>query len=114
MLWRAVGRETEWKESRCRHVQIPELFSVPKCSQAMNGLPCGHKSGSSHTAMQSRVYLAVIRLVSFGFQVRPFMYFRFILDGKEEKGSKTRKGRNSGAPQLVGDPEGERNQVTIL
>jgi len=42
------------------------------------------------------------------------MHFHFILDGKEEKGSKTRKGRNNGTPQLVGDSAGEGNQVTIL
>jgi len=34
-LWKAVGKATVWKASRCRHVQIPELFSIEVCDQAV-------------------------------------------------------------------------------
>jgi hypothetical protein len=39
-LWKAVGKATGWKASRCRHVQISELFSMEKYDQAvMDFLP---------------------------------------------------------------------------
>jgi len=34
-LWKAVGKATGWKASRCRHVQISELFSMEKFDQAV-------------------------------------------------------------------------------
>jgi len=34
-LWKAVGKAMGWKEGRCRHVQISELFSVEECDQAV-------------------------------------------------------------------------------
>jgi len=35
VLWTAVGKATGWKASRCRHVQISELFSMEICDQAV-------------------------------------------------------------------------------
>jgi len=34
-LWKAAGRATGWKAGRCRHVQIPELFSREKYDQVV-------------------------------------------------------------------------------
>jgi len=34
-LWNAVGKATGWKVGRCRHVQIPELFSIEEYNQAV-------------------------------------------------------------------------------
>jgi len=34
-LWKAVGKVTGWKEGRCRHVQVSELFSTEECDQAV-------------------------------------------------------------------------------
>jgi hypothetical protein len=34
-LWKAVGKATGWKQGRCRHVQICELFSMEECNQAV-------------------------------------------------------------------------------
>jgi len=34
-LWKAVGKATGWKASRCRHVHISELFSIEECDQAV-------------------------------------------------------------------------------
>ena len=35
VLWKAVGKATEWKAGRCRHVHVSELFSVKKCDQVV-------------------------------------------------------------------------------
>jgi hypothetical protein len=34
-LRKTLGKATGWKASRCRHVQISELFSMEKCDQAV-------------------------------------------------------------------------------
>jgi hypothetical protein len=34
-LWRAVGKAMGWKVSRCRNIQISELFSIETCDQAV-------------------------------------------------------------------------------
>jgi len=34
-LWEAVGKVTGWKEGRCRHVQVSELFSMEECDKAV-------------------------------------------------------------------------------
>jgi hypothetical protein len=34
-LWKAVRRATDRKPGRCRHVQIPELFSLKMCNEAV-------------------------------------------------------------------------------
>jgi len=34
-LWKAVGKVTEWKAGRCRHVQVSEQFSIEGCDQAV-------------------------------------------------------------------------------
>jgi len=34
-LWKTARRQTGWKEGRCKHVQISELFSTEKCDQAV-------------------------------------------------------------------------------
>jgi hypothetical protein len=35
VLWKAVGKATGWKEGRCWHVQVSELFSMDKCNPAV-------------------------------------------------------------------------------
>jgi hypothetical protein len=35
VLWKAVGKVKGWKASRCRHMQISELFSMEECDQAV-------------------------------------------------------------------------------
>jgi len=32
---KGVGKATGWKGGTCRHVQIPELFSIDECDQAV-------------------------------------------------------------------------------
>ena len=34
-LWREVGKAMGWKVSRCRNIQISELFSMETCDQAV-------------------------------------------------------------------------------
>ena len=34
-LWKAVRKVTGWRGGRCRHVKIPELFSLEECDQAL-------------------------------------------------------------------------------
>jgi hypothetical protein len=34
-LWKALGKATGWNVSRCRQVQISELFSLENCDQAV-------------------------------------------------------------------------------
>jgi hypothetical protein len=34
-LWKAVGQKTDWKEGRCRHVQISELCTLVECNQVV-------------------------------------------------------------------------------
>ena len=31
--WKAVGKGTQWKAGRCRHVQSSELFAMEKCDK---------------------------------------------------------------------------------
>jgi Na+-transporting NADH:ubiquinone oxidoreductase subunit NqrF len=35
MLWKEVGKATEWRAGRCRHVKVSELFSIEKWDQAV-------------------------------------------------------------------------------
>jgi hypothetical protein len=35
VLWKAVGKATEWKASGYRYMQISRLFSMEKCDQAV-------------------------------------------------------------------------------
>jgi hypothetical protein len=34
-LWKAVGKAMGWKATRCRHVQVSELFSMEERDQAV-------------------------------------------------------------------------------
>jgi len=34
-LWKEVGKATEWRAGRCRHVKVSELLSIEKCNQAV-------------------------------------------------------------------------------
>ena len=35
MSWKEVGKATEWRACRCRHVQVSELLSMEKCNKAV-------------------------------------------------------------------------------
>jgi hypothetical protein len=77
-LWKAVRRAADRKPGRCRHVQIPELFSLEMCDEAVMDSSRPQKSRSSHVAEQSRMYLAVFLFLFFCFVCDLSSCFRFV------------------------------------